>query len=161
MKINVPYFRQDTNYSCGPASLQMLFAFYGKRFSEEKLMKELETSKDTGTSHSALVTFSTEEGFYVYVNNNSDIAEIREFIQAGFPVLVHFIETSDNEGHYSIITEINSDVVILNDPWNGEGFEISLPTFMRRWHSEDMQFQNWLMVLSEEKFTLGKQYLPA
>ena len=35
--IDVPYFKQDTDYTCGPASLQMVLAYFGIRESEEAL----------------------------------------------------------------------------------------------------------------------------
>ena len=160
--LKVPYFKQDNGYSCGPTSLQMVFAFYGERINEDKLTKLLHTKKDSGASHEPLIKIANEEGFYVYVNNESSLQEITEILGKNIPVIVHFIEPSSDEGHYAVIIDITKDKIILNDPWNGEGFKMNTGDFIKRWygHSKDGLNKQWIIAISKEKFSLGKQYLP-
>jgi len=156
--IKLPFFKQDTEYSCGPAAMQMVFRFYGKVFSEQKLIEKLKTDEDIGTNHKAMVDFACSEGFYVYVNNESTLEEVASFVERNIPVIIHFIEPCDDDEHYSVIVGINKDHVTLHDPWNGKEFEIGKKEFEQRWHSKDCK--KWILVMSTEDLHLGKQYLP-
>lgn len=158
--VNLPYFKQDTDYSCGPAVMQMVFRFYGKVFSEDKLIKKLKTNKDLGTAHQAMIELALAEGFYVYVNNESSLEEIKFFHNKNIPVIVHYLEPESEDGHYAVAIDTEEDKVILNDPWNGEKFKISYKDFEKRWRNEKGNNKKWIMVISTEDQNLGKQYLP-
>lgn len=159
--LKVPYFKQDNNFSCGPTTLQMVFAFYGKRFSESSLTERLHTKQSSGTSHGPMIEVSREEGFYVYVNNNSTIEEIATLIGRNIPVIINFIEPSSEEGHYSVVVDTTEDNMIFHDPWNGEEVKMDITTFTKRWRSEDNANLNWIMAISTKEFNTGKQYGPA
>jgi len=158
--LKIPYFKQDTRYSCGPATLQMIFAFYGKEISETNLTERLKTKEGDGTKHSNLIRVANEEGFYVYVNTDSSIEEVREILAKDIPVIVNFVEPSNEEGHYAVVVDITGEKIFLNDPWNGENFEMSIIDFENRWQSGDGLHKEWLMAVSDKDFSLGKQYLP-
>lgn len=140
--------------------MQMVFRFYGKVFSEADLIKKLKTRKDVGTHHQAMIGLAQKEGFYVYVNNDSSLKEIMFFLDKKIPVIVHYLEPDGDEGHYAIVVGLDKNNIILNDPWHGERFKIKRGDFKKRWHSEDGNFNNWIMVVSKEDRHLGKQYLP-
>ena len=158
--LKVPFFKQDTNYSCGPATMQMIFRFYGKFFSEEKLVKKLNTQKSIGTHHQAMIDLAIEEGFFPYVNNESSIEEIESYLNKKIPVIVHYTEPDNDDGHYSVIIGIEKNNIILNDPWNGEKFKINIEEFEKRWKDDKRNSKKWLMVVSDKDLSLGKQYLP-
>jgi predicted double-glycine peptidase len=158
--MKIPFFKQDVNYSCGPAVIQMVLKFYGKFFSEEELMKRLKTNKNIGTRHEDMIDVTTKEGFYVYSNNGSSFQEIDLFLKEKKPIVVNFIEPNDNEGHYSVVVGLNDEDIILNDPWNGPNFKMKKTDFEKRWFSEDGRNNKWIMVVSDKDFALGKQYLP-
>ncbi len=158
--LKVPYFKQDTDYTCGPTALQMVLAFYGIRISEEKLAKLLETNEDVGTRHKAMIDFAREEGCHVYVNTCSTLEEIKKFLEEEKPVIVHFIEPDGNVGHYSVVVYMDDENIVLHDPWNGEGFQMVLRDFENRWYDGNLNSEKWIMVLSCEDFNLGRQYLP-
>jgi len=159
--LKVPYFKQDTVYSCGPAALQMIFAFYGKGFSEKALAKKLNTTVSDGTKHQSLINIAKSEGFYVYVNNNSSLKEVHSLLLENIPVMVNFIEPSNDDGHYSVVVAVREDSIVLNDPWNGEGLIMDSSDFVARWCSEDSKNDCWIMAISLEAFNLGKQYNPS
>jgi predicted double-glycine peptidase len=160
MNLDVPYFKQDTVYSCGVASLQMALDFFGVFESEEKLAKEAHTNREDGTTYKWMIEVATKKGFYCYVNNESSLEEIGYFLEQKLPVLVRFIEPSNNEDHYSIITGIQKEQIVMNDPWNGAGFRMGYEDFSGRWHSADGSHVRWMMVLSKEKIPLGRQFMP-
>ncbi len=158
--INVPFFKQDTGYSCGPSVVQMILRFYGKILSEEDLIQILHTRKSTGTKHGPIIDTIRENGLYVYVNTESTTDELRYFVALGYPAIVHFIEPSSDEGHYAVVVDVGDEHVVLNDPWNGPQFKMTLIDFASRWKSEDGDFKQWLLTASDTEFPLGRQYLP-
>lgn len=163
MKLNIPFYRQDTGYTCGPTALQMAFSFLGKFKSEKNIAREAGTQSKTGTSHHGMIEAALREKFYCYVNEGSTLDELKYFIKLGHPVIVNYIEPSSDEGHYAVVTGYNNKHITLNDPWNGKDFNISEQSFLARWH--DMHegrhpCTSWIMVLGTEPFSLGKQYAP-
>ena len=162
MKVKLSFYKQDTGYTCGPASLQMVLSFFHDHKSEADIARKAHTKKDAGTKHKWMINVAEKEGFYCYVNNNSSIEEIRDFIESGLPVIVHFTEPSGNDSHYSVITGFSKGKIIMNDPWNGRGFKIRKADFLSRWHGsvDKNNCKKWVMVISKEDFNIGKQYLP-
>lgn len=138
----------------------MVFRFYGKVFSEKDLMKKLKTNKDIGTQHQAMIDLAREEGFYVYVNNESSFEEIEFLLEKNLPVIVNFIEPDSDEGHYAVVIGINDEKIILDNPWNSKNHKLDWDDFQKRWHNEKGNSKRWLMVVSNEYCHLGKQYLP-
>jgi predicted double-glycine peptidase len=163
MKLDIPFFKQDTDYTCGPAALQMAFLFLGTFTSEKKLAKVARTNSEIGTTHRGMIDTALKQKFYCYVNKNSTINEIRHFVRLSFPVIIDYTEPSSDTGHYAIISGYQDRHVILNDPWNGEGFKLSEAEFVSRWydnHDGNNPCASWMMALSKEPFNLGKQYSP-
>ena len=156
----IPFHRQTTDYTCGPASLQMVFEYFGKYISQKKLEDLLKTSKDAGTNHEALIGAATDNGFYCYVNNESTVHEIKHFLLMHLPVIIHYIEPSSQEGQYAVVSGLRSGKLVLNDPWNGKGFHLSERNFLKRWHDSKNVHKNWIMTVSKEDFNIGKQFLP-
>ncbi len=167
MKIKIPYYKQEKDYTCGPAVLRMVFEFFGITKSEKWLRKKMGvTSKITskkGTPHRELIRIATEEGFHCYVNSNSDIFEIIHFLRLKLPVIVDFLEPAGEEGHYAVVSHVSrffGPTVYLNDPYNGEGFKLSEKEFISRWQDPLTKSKRWIMVLAKKNFNTGKQFLP-
>lgn len=161
MKLQITFFQQDTDYTCGPTALQMAFNYFGLIKSEDDLAHILKTSSNHGTFHKKMIDTARQNGFYCYVNNNSTIHEINHYLKLGLPVIVHFTETSENDTHYSIVYGVTTNSVLLNDPWNGK-IHLSRKNFMNRWHGcvKNVCNEGWMMVISKDNFNLGRQYLP-
>jgi len=157
--LDIPFYKQDNRYTCGPAVLQMAFAYFGKKLAEGELALRLNVTED-GASHEEMIKLANNEGFFVYADNESTFDEIRYFIGLKKPVIVNFIEPSNDEGHYAVVKEVTDHSIILNDPWNGENFKMTQKDFENRWSSEDAKNKRWIMALSKEEFVLGKQFKP-
>ncbi|MFA5173267.1 MAG: papain-like cysteine protease family protein [Candidatus Paceibacterota bacterium] len=150
-KVKVPFFKQDTVYSCGPTALQMVFLFFGKMKSEEELIKKLKTRKDEGTSHTKMKEGARKCGFRVITREGATITTIKSFLKKNRPVIVNYIETENNEGHYAVVTGINKGYIVMNDPWYGKNFKMEKGEFVKRWRSEYEESRKWLMVISEKR----------
>lgn len=159
--LEVPYFKQDTGYTCGPTSLQMVLAYYGIRESEANLTRELETRPDNGTLHEEMIEAVLRRNLHCYVNDNASLEEIEFLLAQQTPVIVHFLEMQDREDHYSVVVGLSETDVILNDPWNGEREHLTRGEFLERWTCDEMgRCKEWLMAALREPLRLGKQYHP-
>ena len=159
--LKIPFFHQKKNYTCGPASLKMVFDFFGMKFKEEDIARKAKTDK-TGTKHDSLINVARKNGFYCYVHENGSINQIGHFIDIDLPVIVDYTEPSDGEGHYAVIIGYDKNKFILNDPWNGKKFHLSFNEFKKRWHDFHKRhvYHCWFLILSKKKFSIGKQYGP-
>ena len=149
MRIAVPYFKQNTDYTCGPASLKMVISFLGKFQSEIQLAKIANTNEDSGTTHKNMVTVALKEGFQCYEKSGTRISQVKKIIKSGLPVIVNYIEPFSDIGHYAVIVGFEKENIIMNDPSNGKNFNINEKDFIKRWHSGNSK--KWMLVISEEK----------
>ncbi len=157
--IKLPYFHQRTDHTCGPACLKMIFAFFGLKLSEKKIV-ELTKTNFAGTNHAPIIKTARKEGFYCYVHDNSTINQIKHFIELDLPIIINYIEPSDNEGHYAIIVGYKKNSLVFDDPWNGRNFILPNKKFEKRWRDSKNKYKKWILVLSKNKFSIGKQYNP-
>lgn len=163
MKLAVPFFHQDTNFTCGPAALEMVLAYYGVRISEMRLRKKLHTESSpllAGTSHGHLIDLARSLGFFSYANEGAELDEVQLFLHRKMPVLVDYTEPSSDEGHYSVVIGMENDHVILNDPWNGPEFCLTQHRFLERWHDPLTHSRRWMLVLARQDFAMGHEFLP-
>lgn len=171
MKLSIPHRRQVNDYMCGPATLQMVLAFLGEQKTQRsirKLMmvspKELQTKS---ADNNKMVRAIQRAGFYAYVNDHSNIDELKSFINQGYPVVINYIEPSNDDGHFAVVKGYNPllKTIILNDPWNGDDFTFSEKEFIERWHPKWWRASegykgHWLMVASRAPINVGRLHAP-
>ena len=148
--MKIPFHKQTTEYNCGPAALQSIFEFFGKYLPQKKLEELLETSEAYGTSHAALKRVATDLGFTCEVMKYSTLKSIRGYLNRGLPVLVNYVEPSDEASHYAVVTRYSNGEITLNDPWNGRDFVMKERDFEARWHNKRNNSKRWLLVVSKE-----------
>lgn len=171
MKLAIPHRRQLNDYMCGPATLQMVLAFLGEQKSQRKIRKLMKASpgelKSHGMDNYKMVRGIQRAGFYAYVNENSNLDELKLFVKQGYPVVVNYIEPSHEDGHFAVVKGYNSllGTIILNDPWNGADFTLPEKKFLARWHSQwwrnkDGYKGHWIMVASKTPINTGRLFSP-
>jgi ATP-binding cassette subfamily B protein len=150
MILKVPYYKQDTGYTCGPTCLQMVFKFLGKFKSEAKLSKEVNAEPREGTYRRQMAREVQKIGFNHIVKSNSSLSKIKYFIESGSPVIVYYIEPADDVEHYAVIVGFKNNMIIMNDPWNGKNFKINEKEFLSRWHNRKNTSKRWMMVVTNK-----------
>ncbi len=160
MRLKVPYFKQDTTYTCGAASVQMVLRYFGVVESEARLAKLMHVDREYGTHHQAIIDELVAHGLFCYANNRSTLQEVHYFLEQKLPVLVHYLEPENNEGHYALIIGHSDGSLVLNDPWLGKGVTFSEEMFECRWRDEQHTHTRWLLVASPVDLALGHQYRP-
>ncbi len=159
--IPVPYYKQKTNYTCGPSSIKMVLGFFGIRESERKLAREARTDKKSGTDHHSLIELSRKKGFYCYIQEKSSIHIIKHFISQELPVIINYVEPSSNDGHYAVVVGYRKGGIIMNDPINGKNFYLNYKELYGRWSGGKYnKSKRWIMVISKKPVIRGKQYGP-
>ena len=95
------------------------------------------------------------------MHKNTNLNQVRHFIDIGFPVIVNYIEPFSNTGHYAIIKGYTKKKIIKNDPFLGNNFMINNKEFESRWVEETgSKTKKWIIVLSKKPFDIGRQYNP-
>ncbi len=123
-------FRQTPSL-CGPASLKMVFDYYGVSVSEAEIAKIAGASREKGTSIEGLVKAAKHFGFRVFLKEGATLDDLKYFVKRRIPVIVDWF--SEDEGHYSVVVGIDSKNIILMDPELKGKRKIPLEKFFRIW----------------------------
>lgn len=133
-----PTFQQETEYTCAPACVKMVLAYYGDTsFSESDLERECKTRPfPYGTMLKPVNDFFVRQGYEtftsIYSKKDNDgltfsvYEEFRDFVvenlKNGYPIIV---ENVDYGGHYKVIIgidilndDIQQDILIFADPYD-------------------------------------------
>jgi ABC-type bacteriocin/lantibiotic exporter with double-glycine peptidase domain len=141
---NVPYYTQEQQHTCGPASLRMLLAYYGVVKSEA----ELEVLANASTSGTCNYKLADTARLFLDCTVHTDLSLERLFFHAHReqPVLINYINPVSAQGHYAIFVGYTAKDVILHDPKNGAGYRIPHTSFDALWVSGDGLHTRWGMV---------------
>lgn len=130
--LDVPYRQQEKDWWCGPASLQMVAAYYGKTISQQQVAP---IDDDVPTMNADLARKGEEIGLEVEAKKNATLEDIAAFISQNIPVIVNFIEATEDEGHFAVVVDIDENTITFHDPWHGEAQTMSRADFASRWRS--------------------------
>ena len=141
----VPLVRQSTDYSCGDASLQSVFGYYGQDLREEQIIEGTHTNHNVGAQEGDLVKFANKNGLTAVYKSGLDLSDLQTSITAKHPVIVQIQAWPDEpisdysnvwtEGHYVVVIGLDESYVYLMDPsiLGGHGY-IPTEEFLKRWH---------------------------
>lgn len=126
---------------CGPASLKMVFHYYGIEKSEQEIAEMCNVDEDLGTNDTTIQRVAEELGFKVKIKNNSTFEDIRAWLDEKVPVIVNWFtrgrsDYDDSEvadGHYSVVVGLDEEFIYLQDPEIGKLRKIEKEDFMKVW----------------------------
>ena len=126
---------------CGPASLKMVFDYYGIEKSEQEIAKLAGTTDELGTDDQGIKKAAEELGFKVEIKNNSTFEDIQEWLDKKVPVIVNWFtrgraDYEDSEvadGHYSVVVGLDEEFIYIQDPEIGKVRKIEKEDFMKVW----------------------------
>lgn len=129
--LEVKPFRQKPGY-CGPACLKMVAYFYGIKKREKALVKLCGCTPSKGISAEGLVKVAKEIGLEGFVQDFSEIKDLEHYVhKKNIPVIVDWF--SDDEGHYSVVVDIDKENIYLQDPSLGYLRAMKIKKFKRVW----------------------------
>jgi len=128
------HFKQQTDYTCGPACMRTILASFGIKKSERWLARFMKTNKKIGTKTNyfpKVAAFFHLEHYYKY---GAKITDIINALRNGYIVIVLTFLPNFKEAHYSIVKKIDRRRVLFNDPWFGQGHRLNKKVFIKNWH---------------------------
>jgi ABC-type bacteriocin/lantibiotic exporter with double-glycine peptidase domain len=147
----VPHFGQSTDFTCGPASLQMVLAFYAMHLSEAELSFLLDTDAQVGTTKAKMEEVAQAHHLHTYSKENADIADIKELLLQNIPIIVRYLELEKDEDHYGVVVALSDTDIVINDPWHGERYMLPLEEFEKRWKCSAYEVcEKWLLAVSDK-----------
>jgi len=138
MKLNIPYFRQEKNTTCGVACLRMAMAFFGEDVEEFELEEACETSW-LGNTCGELVQCFEKYGLEAEEVENITIDYIKTNLRKNHPIIAQLDPAIlygglEGFGHFVIITGIEDDKICYNDPDMDEEMTQSITDFLKAWN---------------------------
>ncbi len=149
--IKLTPFMQRPDY-CGPSSLKIVLEHFGVKITEKEIIKKVKARK-FGIEAEDLLAFAKKLGFKGFVQDFSNLKDLRKYIKKKIPVIVEWFEEDD--GHFSIVTGIDQENVYLQDPDLGHMRAMSRRLFRRLWfsfpgdyiyHREDINLRRMLVI---------------
>jgi len=128
--IKLKPFRQTPGL-CGPASLKMVLDYYGVSVSEAEITKIAGASRKKGVSVKSLMKVAKHFGFKTFFKKNSSLKDLEYFVNKKIPVIVDWF--FEDEGHYSVVVDIDKKNIWLMDPTLAGRRKMSLGKFLRIW----------------------------
>ena len=118
---------------CGPACLKIVFAYFGRHLSEQKIAKACRSSVRSGTTGPNMVRGAKQFGFDAKVFDRSNFRTIAKWLRRGVPFIVDWMSTVRNPGdgqpmacgHYSVVCGLEENHIVLQDPGMGGRRRIS------------------------------------
>jgi predicted double-glycine peptidase len=146
--IRVPLIRQYTDYTCGVAALESIFAYYGQDFRGDKLAEALRTTPQNGTAYRDIIRAALSNGYNVRKYDPMTIDQLKAFINLRTPVLLLIQAWPEKpvedwwddweDGHYVVAIGYDIDNVYFMDPaTTGNYTYIPVHEFLARWHDVD------------------------
>ena len=144
--LDVPFVRQVTN-GCGSAAVAMVIEYWIAQTSGldraaravERIDRDLRPSRG-GLSGAELHHFFEAAGFSAYAFNG-EFGDLRKHLAKGRPLIV-CLGPARPEMHFVVVTGIDDNGAVLNDPARGKSVHQRLPEFAREWKASG----NWTLL---------------
>ena len=145
---NVTEYQQETNWTCGPASLHSTLLAFGYDVSEDELASEMGTNSDIGTNISRMQAAASARNLSATLVQRATLLDLRFALSNGQLVIVLYQAWADepatpyinvwDSGHFSVLFGMDDQNVYLMDPWTGRFGYIPTQYFVyARWHAPD------------------------
>lgn len=161
--LKIPFYRQQTAYTCGPAVLRMALAGLGKRRSEAYLARLCETNARTGTSNFGLMRCLRKLEVEYLTWYRARYVDLQRYVHKGgcvvvdwmpqvvFPYHPEFLPSREfnpaEDSHYAIVVSAGGKFVILQDPVLGRRLRVLRSDFVRAWRDPCSKSYHWMLVV--------------
>ncbi|MBW3016995.1 C39 family peptidase [Candidatus Woesearchaeota archaeon] len=149
--MEMPFFSQETDYTCGPACARMMLARFGIAATENELAELLGTTSDSGTDQSAFNRLAEKYGLDYVSRHSASFSELRELSGKGYAVTVCFFFQPEKVSHYAVVSSLSGSRINLLDPWKGPEHNYSTSYFSKLWKhvSKKGRLGCWLFALKK------------
>ena len=151
--LTLPYFKQETPYDCGAASLQMICAYFGKTKNQHELSARLGSGPEIWVPNEKLEAVAKEEGFFTQCKIMATFDDLTQYIDAKIPTIINYLDSENHEGHFAVVIDVTNTHVVLNDPWYGKEFQLTRDYLADHWYSFEGDRPQWVLAISDKPFT--------
>lgn len=131
-----PYHKQETNYTCGAASMRMVLENFGIKKTEKQIVKLLGTNKVRGTWIKNFPIVAEMFKLNYVVKRNATIADLKKYFNEESVLIINYFIPADKVDHYSVLKKIDNNNIYFFDPFYGPEHKYSLSNFKRNWRSD-------------------------
>jgi predicted double-glycine peptidase len=173
IKVEVPSFRQQTNFSCGAACLAAIARYFNvgpvgadPASVEKDFIRICKTTPEDGTTTEHLEQAAEKLGLEViFAGNDMTVAGLQDYLDRGFPVICNIqawghhpegYAADEDDGHYVVAVGYDAENVYFEDPSLSKtrGF-IPREMFEYRWHDSEnggvQETHHWGMALGNSE----------
>jgi ABC-type bacteriocin/lantibiotic exporter with double-glycine peptidase domain len=164
--LRVEHVRQ-TRGMCGPACLQIVLAYLGRRASARTIAKACRSSLVSGTTGPNLARGARRLGCAARIFDRSSFPGIEKWLRRRVPVIVDWMSTARSSsrsqplacGHYSVVYGIDKNHITLADPALGGRRRMSRNVFRNVWfdfknvfpqRNDDLILRRMIVVVPDE-----------
>ena len=142
--MKIPFFKQQTDYTCGAACMRMILASFGIKKSETALKKLMGSSSMCGTWNKQFPQLAEKLNMDYIVLRNAQQSEINRMLKDGFELIINFFDPKEKVGHYAVVKSITSSKIYLIDQWHGPNESYSWKEFLPLWKSSLDKDKRWV-----------------
>ena len=129
--MHIKPFEQSDSF-CGPAALRIVLNHFGIKKTEKEIARLAKFKLSTGVEAEDLLRVAKKLGMKGFIKDLSTIKDIRKYLKNEKQAIIveWFLE---DDGHFSVISEIDRENIYLQDPSLGHIRAIKISRFLRIW----------------------------
>lgn len=139
MPLDVPYYRQHRDYTCGPACLRMVLAYYGHETDEVSLTMLCGTNV-FGTGLSDLTNAARQLGFRAEYTHCESLADLTDALARSIPPIamvdaakLYHVGEITPLGHLVVVIGASVSEIVYHDPLIDRELRVTTEIFLRAW----------------------------
>lgn len=141
--LNLIPYHQEQPYTCLPACIRIVLAYYGQEHTETELVKVCESVPVWGTLPERAITGLEHLGYRALWFENASLERLLSLLEQNWPVIVLLRAPDLPHGragvHAIVIGGIEQGEVIYIDPALGTEARMALYSFLQAWAALDHQ----------------------
>lgn len=147
LNMRIPYFKQQKDWWCGPAVMQMALASFGVKKTQVQLTCELKTKKDDiGTKNKNMLNIAKSYLPKSQKFQRKRFTELRKNLARNHVIILSYFYEPDKTGHFAIVKKITRTRICLLDPEAGPNKSYGLKHFKKIWHDNEGT-RGWFLVI--------------
>ena len=114
--MKIPYYKQETNSTCGAAALRMALSANGIHRSEKILARLLGTNKISGVRVENFPPILERFKMSYIVARNATFLSLEKILEQKYVIIVGYFDPVWQIGHYAVVKSITKNYIYLLDP---------------------------------------------
>lgn len=141
-------YEQKDKWSCGAACLKVALDHFGIKKEIDELIKELKTTKSSGTEHSNIIRLLKKSKLKFEVKKNGTLEDLKRSLKDSLIVVDYWLPYH-KESHYSIVKRIGADRIHFHDTYFGPNHSYKIDYFLKNW--KDQEGTGWFLSIKRVK----------